>query len=156
MIQAHPMWAGRPQVLATGRRLEAHPYGCGDATRAKRLLGNLIRRLRDDHPAAAASLEEGLDETLTVLRLDLPRKLERVLCTTNPVENLIGSVRRLGGCVKRWRDGSMILRWTVAAVADAGRRFRRVQGARAGMLKLVLALRAHHTTPEPRAKQAWQ
>jgi transposase-like protein len=140
----------RPSVREALRQA----YGCGDGARAKRLLGNLIRRLRDDHPSAAASLEEGLDETLTVLRLGLPRKLERVLCTTNPVENLIGSVRGLGGRVKRWRDGRMIVRWTVAAVADAATRFRRVQGAREGMLKLVLALRAHDAGLEPRAKQA--
>jgi putative transposase len=47
-------------------------YGAGDAARAKRLLGNLARRLRNDHPSAAESLEEGLDETLTVMRLGLP------------------------------------------------------------------------------------
>jgi putative transposase len=58
-------------------------YGSGDAARAKRLLGNLARRLRDHHPSAAASLDEGLDETLTVMRLRLPRALERTLCTTN-------------------------------------------------------------------------
>jgi putative transposase len=52
--------------------------------RAKRLLGNLARRLRDDHPSAASALDEGLDETLTVMRLRLPKKLERVLCTTKP------------------------------------------------------------------------
>lgn len=139
----------RPSVREALRQA----YGSGDAARAKRLLGNLARRLRDDHPSAAASLDEGLDETLTVMRLRLPRKLERVLCTTNAVENLIGSVRSLGRRVKRWRNGKMIIRWTVAAVADAAMRFRRIQGAREGMLALVLALRAHDTL-EPQVKQA--
>lgn len=139
----------RPSVREALRQA----YGSGDAARAKRLLGNLARRLRDDHPSAAASLDEGLDETLTVMRLRLPPKLQRVLCTTNAVENLIGSVRGLGHRVKRWRDGKMIVRWTVTAVADAATRFRRIQGAREGMLALVLALRAHDTL-EPQAKQA--
>lgn len=139
----------RPSVREALRQA----YGSGDAARAKRLLGNLARRLRDDHPSAAASLDEGLDETLTVMRLRLPPKLQRVLCTTNAVENLIGSVRSLGHRVKRWRDGKMIVRWTVTAVADAATRFRRIQGAREGMLALVLALRAHDTL-EPQAKQA--
>src|SRR4051812_46281681 len=83
-------------------------YGAGDAARAKRLLGNLARRLRDDHPSAAESVEEDLDETVTVMRLGLPRSLQRVLSTTNAIENLIGSVRSLGRRVKRWRDGRMI------------------------------------------------
>lgn len=116
-------------------------YRCGNADRAKKLLTNLARRLRSDHPGAAASLDEGLDETLTVMRLGLPRNLERVLATTNAIENLIGSVRTLGGRVKRWRNGQMILRWTVAAVSDAAARFRRVAGHEA-MPKLVAALRA--------------
>lgn len=57
--------------------------------------------------------------------------------------NLIGSVRDLGRRVKRWRDGRMILRWTVTAVADAASRFRRVVGAREGMAKLLERTRAH-------------
>lgn len=121
-------------------------YRSGDAVRAKRLLTNLARRLRDDHPGAAASLDEGLDETLTVMRLGLPRSLERVLSTTNAIENLIGSVRQLGNRVKRWRDARMIVRWTITAVTDASSRFRRIAGARTAMSKLVLALRTIDAT----------
>jgi hypothetical protein len=75
------------------------------------------------------------------MRLGLPPSLERVLSTTNAIENLIGTVRDLGRRVKRWRDARMIVRWTVTAVADAATRFRRVAGARAAMSKLVIALR---------------
>lgn len=121
-------------------------YAAGDAERAKKMLTNLARRLRQDHPGAASSLDEGLDETLTVMRLGLPRRLERQLSTTNAIENLIGSVRLLGNRVKRWRGGRMILRWTVTAVADAASRFRRVTGAREGMAKLLRALAAHDAT----------
>ncbi|MEK7863933.1 MAG: IS256 family transposase, partial [Chloroflexota bacterium] len=128
----------RPSV----RQAMRDAYAAGDAGRAKRMLVNLVRRLRDAHPGAAASLEEGLDETLTVMRLGLPRRLERQLSTTNAIENLIGSVRLLGNRVKRWRDGRMILGWTVTAVADAASRFRRVTGAREGMAKLLRALTA--------------
>jgi putative transposase len=128
----------RPSV----RQALREAYRCGDAVRATKLLTNLARRLRQDHPGAAASLEEGLDETLTVMRLGLPKELARVLSTTNAIENLIGSVRDLGRRVKRWRDGRMILRWTVTAVVDAASRFRRVVGARDGMAKLLDALSA--------------
>jgi transposase-like protein len=117
-------------------------YACADAVRAKKLLQNLARRLREAQPGAAASLEEGLDETLTVMRLGLPKSLARVLSTTNAIENLIGAVRRLGKRVRRWRNGKMILRWTVAAISDAATRFRRIAGARAAMSKLVVALRS--------------
>lgn len=116
-------------------------YAASDGDRAHTMLKNLVRRLRDKHPGAASSLEEGLDETLSVKRLRLPRKLERQLSTTNAIENLMGSVRRLSSRVKRWRDGKMIQRWTVAAVSDAATRFRRVTGAREGMAELMRALR---------------
>ena len=129
----------RPSVKQALR----YAYVTGDAVRAKRLLSNLARRLRDDHPGAAASLVEGLDDTLTVKRLELPSQLERLLSTTNAIENLMGSVRDLTRRVKRWRDGQMIVRWTVTAVSDAARRFRRVTGARDGMHKLVHALERH-------------
>lgn len=119
-------------------------YRCGDAERAKRLLNNLVRTLRADHPGAAGSLEEGLDETLTVMRFGLPQWLERTLVTTNSIENLIGSVRALGRRVRRWRDGQMILRWTTAAVIDATTRFRKLRG-HAGMRVLLAALRDHDT-----------
>jgi hypothetical protein len=82
-------------------------YAAADADRARTMLTNLVRRLRDDHPGAAASLEEGLDETLAVNRLRLPKKLERQLSTTNAIENLMGSVRRLSDRVKRWSGGKM-------------------------------------------------
>jgi transposase-like protein len=133
-----------PDHLRTSvRAAMREAYGCTDAGRAKKLLQNLARRLRDPHPGAASSLEEGLEETLTVMRLALPKNLERVLSTTNAVENLIGSVRKLSKRVRRWRGGKMILRWTVAAVSDASTRFRRITGAHKAMSKLVIALRAH-------------
>jgi transposase-like protein len=140
----------RPSV----RQALRNAYSCGDALRAEKLLGNLVRRLRAEHPGAAASLEEGLAETLTVMRLKLPKKLERQLATTNAIENLMGAVRRLSRRVKRWRGGQMILRWTVTAVADAAKRFRRIRGAREGMNVLRGALTAHDVTPPALATRA--
>jgi putative transposase len=116
-------------------------YAASDGDRAHTMLTNLVRRLRDKHPGAASSLEEGLDETIAVKRLRLPKKLERQLSTTNAIENLMGSVRRLSRRVKHWRGGRMILRWTVTAVSDAATRFRRITGARDGMAELMRVLR---------------
>jgi transposase-like protein len=139
----------RPSV----RQALRDAYGSADVGRAKKLLTNLARRLRDEHPGAAASLEEGLDETLTVKRLGLPSKLERQLATTNAIENLMGAVRQLTRRVKRWRGGRMILRWTVTAVADAADRFRRITGARDGITRLVLALKDHENALAPVASK---
>jgi putative transposase len=117
-------------------------YATRDAKRARRLLENLARRLERDHPGAAASLREGLEETLTVMRLDLPESLERVLSSTNLIENLFSRVREIARRVKRWQGGTMILRWTAAGVLEAERNFRKIAGYRA-LPKLVAALRAH-------------
>jgi hypothetical protein len=92
----HPRRRG--EAAATDRglySLRTHAYRCGNGTGARRLLTNLARRLRDDHPGAASSLEEGLDETLTVMDFVLPDWLERTLSTTSAIENLVGSVRGL-------------------------------------------------------------
>jgi putative transposase len=128
----------RAPVLST----MSQAYATRDAKRARRLLENLARRLERDYPGAAASLHEGLEETLTVMRLDLPETLERVLSSTNLIENLFGRVREIARRVKRWQGGSMILRWTAAGVLEAERHFRKVAGYRA-LPKLVAALRAH-------------
>jgi transposase-like protein len=80
------------------------------------------------HPSAAASLREGLDETLTVLRLDLVPGLTRTMATTNPLENLNNQLRRITRNVKRWRDGTMVVRWIGAALQEAAKGFRRIRG----------------------------
>jgi putative transposase len=129
-------------------------YATNEYERARTMLMNLARRLRDDHPGAAASLEEGLEESISIKRLRLPKKLERQLSTTNAIENLMGSVRELARRVKRWRGGRMIVRWTVTAVADAATRFRRIMGAREGMTQLMRALAQHENTIAPVASKS--
>jgi putative transposase len=128
----------RPSVKKTMQQA----YRSRSAKTAKRLLANLLQRLRSEHPGAAGSLEEGLDETLTVMGFNLPEWLERTLVTTNAIENLIGSFRNLSRRVRRWKDGKMILRWAATALIEASKQFRRLRG-HAGMNKLVAALRAH-------------
>ena len=80
--------------------------------------------------AAAEHLREGLAETLTVLTLGLPPRLQRFFATTNCIENLIGTVRHVTRNVKRWRDGTMIRRWVGLALGRAAGRFRRIKGHR--------------------------
>jgi putative transposase len=79
------------------------------------------------HAGAAASLREGLEETLTVLKLNLPPRLRRFFATTNCIENLIGTLRHVAHNVKRWRDGDMPRRWLGLGLLRAAERFRRIK-----------------------------
>lgn len=110
----------------------------------KRLLALVAWLGRQGEDQAAASLREGLDETLTVVKLKLPKALRRSLATTNAIENLLGHVRRVTRNVKRWK-GDMARRWTWLAIADAQSRFRRLKGHRdLPLLRSALdALAAH-------------
>jgi putative transposase len=132
------------RLRATVRSAMNQAYATHDTKRARRLLDGLARRLEHHHPSAAASLREGLEETLTVMRLGLPENLERVLSSTNLIENLFSRVREIGHRVKRWQSGTMVLRWTATGVLEAERGFRKLVGYRA-MPILVAALRACDT-----------
>ena len=94
-----------------------------------------------DYPSAATSVREGLDETLTVLGLGLSERLQRSLATTNAIESLLSRTRHVQRHMKRWRGGTMVLRWVTAGVLEAAKGFRRVQGCQ-DMPALVAALRA--------------
>jgi len=84
--------------------------------------------LRAEHPSAAASLREGLEETFTVNALGLPPALRRCLATTNLIESPQSGVRRRTRRVRRWRDGAMALRWVATAWVATEQRFRRIMG----------------------------
>ena len=128
------------------KRVLKDAFKAEDHERAERMLTNLVRSLDEQHPGAAASLREGLEDLLTVKRLGLGgSSLERTLSSTNVIENLIGQVRELSGRVKRWKSGRMILRWSAAGALEAERGFRRLKGYRQ-MTKLVVALQSHDAT----------
>ena len=113
-----------------------------DADKAERLIRNLARRLEQVAPGVAASILEGLDEMLTVIRLGLPASLRRSLACTNIIENMMGTIRRVCRNVKHWRDASMALRWTAAAMQEAAKGFRRLKACKQLPL-LRVALAAH-------------
>jgi transposase-like protein len=127
----------RPWVKAILQRA----YRSAETATATRLLQDLARRLEVDHPSAAASVREGLDETLTILALGLSDSLRRSLSTTNAAESLISRTRHVKRNVKRWRGGQMVLRWVAAGVLEAVKGFRRLKGYKE-MPKLIAALRA--------------
>ena len=126
----------RPWVRAILNRA----YNSADVVTARRLLQDLARRLADQWPSAADSVREGLDETLTVLSFGLSERLRLSLATTNAIESLMSRTRHVKRNVKRWRDGSMVVRWVAAGVLEATKGFRRLRGMKE-MPKLVAALR---------------
>ena len=118
-----------PQRLrsSVGRRM-TDAYHASSALEAEAALLALAKELDRTHPGAAASLREGLGETLTVLRLNVPPTLARTLRSTNCIESMISVCREHTANVKRWRDGQMALRWCAAGMVEAGKQFRRVNG----------------------------
>jgi putative transposase len=109
------------------RRMRA-AYHAASALDAEAQLAALACELGKTHPGAATSLREGLVETLTVLRLGVPPTLARTLRSTNAIESMLSICREHAGNVKRWRDGTMALRWCAAGMVEAGKQFRRVNG----------------------------
>ncbi len=124
-----------------------------DHDRALEQLTRLATELDRAHPGAAASLREGMEETLTVTRLGVTGKLKLTLQSTNPCESMIATVRVIQRNVKNWSSGEMCLRWTAAGMLEAESRFRKVQGFR-GLANLAVLIerdlyrRRHHLDQE--------
>ena len=97
---------------------------------AKKALQRLHRELEDLNPSAARSLEEGLEETLTVHRLRVPELLRRTLSSTNVIESAFSIVETVCRNVKRWQAGDQIERWVGSGLLVAERQFHKVQGYR--------------------------
>jgi putative transposase len=123
-VTDHLPEAERPLVQRRLRSAWANP----DPDQAQHELEALARGLARQRPGAAASLREGLAETLTVNRLGVGGKLLQTLESTNPVESMIEIVRDHAGRVKRWSSGEMALRWAAAGMLAAEAQFRRVKG----------------------------
>jgi transposase-like protein len=137
-VLGHLPEAERPWV----RRKLCEAWALADTAAAERRLKELARALEAKRPGAAASLREGLAETLTITRLgfSVDSALGRTLRSTNPIESALSVSTERSRNVKRWRGGEMVLRWTAAGLLDAQRSFRRVRGYRE-LPKLRAALR---------------
>jgi transposase-like protein len=130
----------------------AEAWAMNDASVAQRRLERLASSLEANHPGAAGSVREGLSETLTLQRLEIAGALYRKLQTTNAIENLNSGIATYTRNVKRWRGGSMAVRWVSAAIQEAEKKFRRVQGFR-DIEKLTKALKRVEAEDEAAAKR---
>jgi putative transposase len=140
----------RPPIKARMRRAWRET----DYQRALEQLHVLAGELEHTHPGAAGSLREGMEETLTVIRLGINGKLRRTLESTNPCESMIDTVRTTQRNVKHWSSGEMGLRWTAAGMLEAEKQFRRVLGY-TDLPRLAVAIerRLHLPQPNPATNQ---
>ena len=113
-----------------------------DAAKGLKEMETLARSIDEQHPGAASSLREGMEETFTINRLGVPAKLAVTMFSTNIVESAISVARTAHRNVKRWRSGKMAERWAAAGMSVAQRQFRKVDGYRE-IPALVAALQAH-------------
>ena len=133
------------QLASTVAKRMRGAYRAESALLAEAQLEALASELDRTHPGAAASLREGLSETLTVLRLGVPPTLARTLRSTNCVESMISIARTHSRNVKNWQNGNMALRWCAAGMIEARGQFRRVNG-HLHLPALRAALDAHVAT----------
>src|SRR6266571_7485463 len=110
-----------------GWRLRA-AWAKKDPKAAEKDLRQTAKWLEPSWPMAAASLIEGLDETLTLQKLNLPPTLCRLFSSTNLIENCFSQAAHRTRQVKRWDGPQMILRWTAAALLATEKNFRRIKG----------------------------
>jgi len=134
------------------RRKLQNAYAMVDYSDAKRALERLHQELMHLNPSAARSLEEGLEETLTVHKLRVPDQLRRTLSCTNVIESAFSIVETLCRNVKRWHDGDHIERWVGSGLLVAEQQFRKVIGYR--QIPLLLSSLANAVSQKSLAKKA--
>lgn len=143
------------EMHASVNRAMRDAWSSHDPALARRQLMRMAASLQAKHPGATASLKEGLEETLTLQAMGISGALYRTLRTTNPLENLNGSIAHYTRNVKRWKDGAMTLRWVASALSDASGQFRRLRGC--GEMKTLLRAldsRAPSNSVQPVSKVA--
>lgn len=101
-------------------------WGMTDYDKALKELRKVHDWLASLNQAAAESLDEGMEETLTINRLSLPPQLRRIFSSTNLIESCFSRAGDLCRNVKRWRDGNMAQRWAASVLLEAQSRFRRI------------------------------
>jgi len=145
-VLGHIAERDRPPIKARLRRAWRET----DYSRGLQQLQALADELERTHPGAAGSLREGMEETLTVIRLGIKGKLRRTLESTNPCESMIDTVRTTQRNVKHWSSGEMGLRWTAAGMLEAEKQFRKVIGyTQLPQLALAIERRLHLHQPNP-------
>ncbi len=103
-------------------------YGKEKYNEAKELLLGIKADLKKVNPSAAGSLEEGMEETLTVHKLHTEELLRMSLKTTNCIESIFSQVERYTGRVSYWKNGNQIQRWAATSLLETEKRLNKVKG----------------------------
>jgi len=112
----------------TVKRAISEAYNAKNYDSAKKSLQNTINWLDKDYPSAARSLREGLEETLTLHKLNAHRQIRKSLSTTNPIESLNSGIRNITRRVKRWNNSNMVIRWVCTGIVESEKNFRKING----------------------------
>ncbi len=139
------------QALWRGKLQQA--YGQSTYADAKAALEDVRRELKRLNESAVRSLDEGLEETLTLHRLGAGSSLRRSLATTNGLESIFALVEQRTGKVDRWQNSNQKQRWLAAALLDIEPRLRRLRGYQS-LLALREALREDRQRVKSSAKSA--
>jgi putative transposase len=131
----------------------ANAYDLRSYREAKAALLRIHDELHHVNPSAARSLEEGLEETMTLHRLKVPVELWKTLRSTNVIESAFSIVRIVCRNVKRWRPGNQVERWVGSGLLVAEKQFRRIDGYRA-LPGLLTTLEADLKQPKQAARVA--
>lgn len=103
-------------------------YGMRAYADAKAALVKLTRKLELINHDAAASLHEGMEQTLTIHRMMLPDLLHSVLRSTNIIESVFSHAQTTLQRVKRWRSDDHKRRWMAASLRETEQRLHRIRG----------------------------
>ena len=123
-------------------------YAERDYDKACLQMESLERWAKKINPDIAGSIREGLDETLTIIKLEVTPLLYKTLYSTNPIESLNSTFERFTRRVKKWRGGDMKKRWLAAAILKAENRMNRVRGA----LSIVVLVKKMESIIDERKK----
>jgi transposase-like protein len=119
------------QHRATFRRKLQAAYEEPTDEKAKRALGKIRAELRLLNASAVGSLDEGLEETLTLHRLGVFAELGTSLKTTNALESIHARVESRTAKVDHWKNSEQKQRWLATALLDLEPRLRRIRNYRA-------------------------
>jgi len=140
------------EYKADVKRKLQNAYAMVEYGDAKKALDTLHRELMHINPSAARSLEEGMEETLTVHKLRIPEQLRKTLSSTNVIESAFSIVETACRNVKRWRAGDHIERWIASGLLVAERQFRKVIGYRE--IQILLSSMENEVSKKKLAKEA--
>lgn len=111
----------------TYRKKLQRAYREPEYDKAREKLLNIRDELRQINISAARSLEEGLEETLTLHKLGLAEEFGASLGTTNCIESLNSQLGRYIRKVTRWQNSGQIFRWVACGLLESERRMKKIR-----------------------------